>query len=680
MKKTYSQSRPITWNRFTGKGYCAFASLHRQVCIGVLSVATLSVAAQKEANTNDVVSAQETLLTSMDDQEMEEVTVSGTMAPLTQLQQARMVSVLTRADIEQSGAQSVNDLLKLASGVDVRQRGGFGIQTDISIDGGIFDQITLLLNGVNISNPQTGHLSADFLVSISDIERIEVLGGAASRVYGGTSFSGAINIVTRRGRENNLEVGAEGGMHGTMQADARLEIIRGRFGNRISGGGGRSDGGTENSDWKKGQVFYQGDWQNDQLKLDWQFGFSGKSYGASTFYSASYPNQYERNEHYLLSVSGETKGRFHFTPCIYWQRNYDNFELKRGERFGENFHRSEAYGVKLGGYINWKLGRTAVGADVRHEGIVSTNLGRDLDSSRYIAVAGEDAIFYTRQDQRTTISYQLEHNVLLNHWTISMGLMGCTTPAFEARHRFYPGVDISYRPADGWKIFASYNNGYRLPSFTELYYKSATHQGNQNLKVEENHSLQIGAQWSRQGFRASVRGFFHRGSDVIDWVMYGPSDTYHSTAFKLDNIGVQVASRIDFPELMKKNTWIRTFDFGYTYIHQKRHDEYPIYKSNYALEYLRHKFVASLNHHIFSRLSASWSLRWQDRMGIYIRQGETVPYEPFVTLDGKLQWTEEKYDIYVKCSNLTNHQYFDLGNVPQPGAWVMAGARYRFKW
>lgn len=680
MKETFNQSQSITWNRFSGKGYSAFASLHRQVCIGVLSVATLSVAAQKDSNVQDEAKAQMTTQVAMDDNEMEEVTVSGTMAPLTQLQQARMVSVLTRADIQQSGAQSVNDLLKLASGVDVRQRGGFGIQTDISIDGGIFDQVTLLLNGVNISNPQTGHLSADFPVSICDIERIEVLEGAASRAYGGTSFGGAINIVTRRGKNSNLEVGAEGGMYGTIQADARVEIVKGRFGNRLSGGGGRSDGGTNNSDWKKGQVYYQGDWQNDQLKLDWQFGFSGKSYGANTFYSAAYPNQYERNERYLLSVQGETKGRFHFTPSIYWQRNYDNFELVRNERFGENFHRSEVYGAKLGGYFNWALGRTAVGAEMRHEGILSTNLGRDLDPNRYIAVTGEDNIFYTRQDQRTTFTYQLEHNVLLNQWTFSFGLMGCTTPAFEARHRFYPGIDIAYRPGAGWKLFASYNNGYRLPSFTELYYKSATHDGNKDLQVEENHSLQLGAQWQHKGINASLRGFYHRGSNVIDWVMYKADDTFHSTSFQLDNLGVQASCRLDFAALLNKNTWVRTFDAGYTYIHQKRHDEVVIYKSNYALEYLRHKLVANLQHRLFSRLSATWSLRYQDRMGSYISQGQPLAYEPFVTLDAKVQWTAPSYDIYVKCSNLTNRTYYDLGNVPQPGAWVLAGVRYRLKW
>ena len=294
--KQTRKPKAITWKQFANKGYCAFASLRREVRIGVLSVATLGVAAQAEAMTSTLRMLNPETEEAKDEKEMSEVTVIGTMAPLTQLQSARIVSVLNRQDIEQAGVQSINDLFKLATGVDVRQRGGFGIQTDISIDGGIFDQITVLLNGVNISNPQTGHLTADFPVTVNDIERIEVLEGAASRVYGGQSFGGAINIVTRHDEGKAAEVGVQGGSFGTVEADARLGFSIQGINNRISGGGGRSDGGTENSDWKKGQFYYQGDFQNNQLSLDWQFGFSKKAYGANTFYSAAYPNQFERNE------------------------------------------------------------------------------------------------------------------------------------------------------------------------------------------------------------------------------------------------------------------------------------------------------------------------------------------------------------------------------------------------
>lgn len=693
-KQQKKNAQPITFHHYGRKGYSIFNSLKREVRIGVLTIATLGTASLQKAEAATPTLRANIEENADDEQSMAEVTVSGTMAPLTQLQSARIVSVVTRADIQRAGAQSVNDLMKLATGVDVRQRGGFGVQTDISIDGGIFDQITLLLNGVNISNPQTGHLAADFPVSISDIERIEVLEGAASRVYGGTAFGGAINIVTRKDPNNALEAGIESGSWGTVLGDGRIAWTKGNVATRVSGGGGRSDGGTTNSDWRKGQLYYQGSFDNQQLTLDWQFGFSKKQYGANTFYSAAYPDQFERNERYLMSVSAETKGKFHFTPSVYWNRTYDNFELIRATTTGENFHQADAYGLKLGGHFGWWGGRTAVGAELRQEGILSTSLGKDLDPNQYVMAHGgkADDVHYTRQDDRTNISFNLEHNILLNHWTISAGVMANMSTSVDHRFRFYPGVDIAYRPNTNWKVYLSYNKGLRLPSFTELYYKSATHEGNKGLRPEQSHSLQLGTTYTMPGLQGTLRGFYHRGNDMIDWVMYDATDTYHSTAFNLDNMGVQAEMRMNFSDLCHRSTWVENLTLGYTFIHQNRHDDVSIYKSNYALEYLRHKFVAGLSHRLFSHLSASWNLRWQDRMGSYliyendattgkpVSTGKLQAYHPYATLDLKLQWTAQRYEIYVKGTNITNHRYYDLGNIPQPGICVLAGARFRLNW
>ena len=688
----------ITWRQFAHKGYSAFASLHRQIRIGVLSIATLTVAAAAQVQgatitgclpfRGDIEGASSS--GELDgDHALAELTVSGTMAPLSQLQAARIVCVLTRQEIEQAAAQSVNDLLKLVTGVDVRQRGGFGIQTDISIDGGTFDQVTLLLNGIDIGNPQTGHLSADFPVSICDIERIEVLEGAASRVYGGQSFGGAINIVTRHDREQSIELAGRGGSFGTAEGEARLSLALKHFSNRISGGGGRSDGGTLNSGWQKGQLYYQGDYEDDALHLDWQFGFSKKSYGANTFYSANYPDQYERNQRLMTSISAETKHRFHFTPQVFWNRSWDNFELIHDSSFGENFHRTDVYGLKAGGHFNWKLGKTSASAYLRHENILSSNIGTNAPPKGGRGV-------YLFSDDRTTLSFSLEHNILLQHWTVSAGLMASMTSSIDHRFRFYPGIDIAYRPSSNWKVLFSYNKGFRLPTFTELYYKSPTHEGNRDLKPEHNHSFSIGAEYGMMSkynsssqssgvggtlFTLRSSFFYHRGTQMIDWVMYAPDDIYHTAAFNLDNVGVQVQGKIFLSEFFRCDTWVRSFSAGYTFIHQNKHDADGVVKSNVAMEYLRHKFVANLSHRIVGHLSMSWDFRWQDRVGSYLSGGELIPYHPYAMLDAKILWSNpfsHISELYLQATNITNHHYYDLGSVPQPGIWVMAGAKFNF--
>ncbi len=670
------RARAITWHQYNRKAYSAFASLGKQIRIGVLAVATLGTVAPVRAE-EAVKGVQEP---SGDEKELDEVTVSGAMAPLTELQSARIVGVISRTEIEQAGAQSVNDLFKLATGVDVRQRGGFGVQTDISIDGGTYEQVTILLNGVNISNPHTGHLAADFPVTIQDIERIEILEGAASRVYGGQAFGGAINIVTRRDTDNTLDVGAEAGSHGTFQADGRVAWTLGRVSNRISGGGGRSDGGTLNDAWSKGQLYWQGDLTTDDVDVDWQMGFSRKEYGANTFYSGSSNDQWEQNERYLISVGAETKGRVHFKPSAYWNRTYDNYEWHKGTP--NNSHQADVYGAKVGAWLNWWAGKTAMAAEVRNEGILSSSLGNDMEEKDYVTAHGADNQ-YTKKANRTNVSFNLEHNILLNHWTISAGLLANMNTAVDHKFRFYPGVDIAWRPNMWWKVYLSYNKGFRLPSYTDLYYSSPDITGNDQLKPEINRSLSLGVKFQKHGFNATLRGFYNRGHNMIDYVKTEYGGSARADNFDLDNLGVQVEAGLHFPTLVGKAIYLQDLKLGYTYMHQNRDGDYEIFTSLYADDYLRHKLTASLTHKIYDRLSATWAVRYQKRMGSYqVYEGLTATdqlthYKPYATLDLKLQWTARTYQIYVEGTNLTNRKYQDLGNIPQPGTWIMAGARWQ---
>ena len=164
---------------------------------------------------------------------------------------------------------------------------------------------------------------------------------------------------------------------------------------------------------------------------------------------------------------------------------------------------------------------------------------------------------------------------------------------------------------------------------------------------------------------------------MIDWVMYSPDDIFHTASFDLDNVGVHVQGKLLPSELLGRDVWVRSISLGYTFIHQEKHDAEGVVKSNVAMEYLRHKVVANLSHRIVSRLSMSWDFRWQERVGNYLSGGELHPYRPYAILDAKLHWDAPRYQVFVQATNLTNRRYYDLGSVPQPGIWVMAGARVK---
>ena len=682
---TFNKRNAIVFKHFNHKGYSLFSALGKVVLIGVLAVPTLAhakaggMAAVNEHNDADSLSFGE--------QRIDEVQVTGSRAPLTAQQSAKIVEVISRDDIRRAEAQTVNDILKLATGVDVRQRGGFGVQTDISINGGTFDQITLLLNGVPLTSPQTGHNAADFPVSLDDIDHIEVIEGAASRIFGSAAFSGAINIVTVNAatamtadKEWTGWFRGEGGSFGSFGVNAGVGYNDRRqnsaFDSFLSGGYTQSDGGTDNSDFKKRRGYYRGSYTSYYIDVNWQAGISSQDYGANTFYSARFPNQYEWTRRYIGSVSADIRplSKLTITPMAYAHRDIDHYQLIKdsvGAKNGENYHRMDVYGTSLNVNLDWLLGKTSIGADIRKEHILSTAYGDDLGEDDWKKIHGSDR-YYTKEGNRTNTSLYLEHNILLGGLTISAGIMANKNTGLDHDFHFYPGVDISYRPDSHWKLYASWNKGMRLPTFTDMYANNSAQKGDVNLKPERNTSYKIGSRYRTLGFEVMVSAFYNHGTNMIDWVYETEaSKQYHALNIsKLNNEGFNIDATINFSELLgaplqQSETPVK-LKLGYAYIHQHSEMTQAIYRSLYALEYLRHKFVASLSHPIISHLSATWSLRWQQRMN---------GYHPYAKLDGVLQWSEPHYQLYVKADNITGHRYYDIGGVKQPGLWIMAGAK-----
>ena len=674
----------MRFRRYSNRSYAVFSTLKSPVSIGVMTVAMLAsapvtgVSAQTAENNN----AGEKLY------ELEEVEVTGSRVPLTVSQAARIVTVLDREAIAAAPVQSINDLLKYAAGVDVRQRGDMGVQTDISIRGGTFDQITILLNGINICDPQTGHNAADFPVELSEIERIEVLEGPAGRVYGTSSLVGAINIVTRTAKDSGAEVFADGGSYGYFKGGAIVSHVKNGLSNQVSGSYSRSDGfsrskaGNLNADFKYARLFYQGRYENDQVYVRWHVGFTNKDYGANTFYSTLSDEQFEHVRKYYTAVQAETKGDvYHFKPSVYWNRSDDRFEFYRGmpEKSPFNYHQTDVYGVNLNNYIQTFLGKTAFGAEFRNEGVRSTSLGEPLNSP--VKVPGADADF-TLGLNRTNLSFHLEHNIVLRRFTLSAGVIAVKNTGNEMKYRFYPGVDASYQFARDWKVYASYNTSLRMPTFTELYYSVGGHKADKYLKPEEMQAVEVGVKYLRPGIRGTLSLYRYHGTDMIDWIKdisQGDDAPWQSVNHAVINtMGAEASVFVDIRELMQRDAFVRSVNVSYSYIDQDK-ETTPNLQSKYALEYLRHKFVAQANFRIWKLLEMNVSYRWQDRMGNYQKGNSMVPYEPYSLVDARLSWNAPQYKIYLEGNNLLNKTYYDHGNIPQPGIWVRAGASYRFK-
>ena len=682
MKKIrFNEREVLVFRQFSRKNYALFSCVGKVVLIGTLSVMTLTYAKADGMSTHtdvpDTVSLSGTKTVVLD-----ELKVTSSRAPLTLLQSAKIVAVITRDDIHRAAVTTVNDVLKLATGVDVRQRGGFGVQTDISINGGTFDQITILLNGICVSNPQTGHNAADFPVGLNDIERIEVLEGANAAVFGSNAFSGAINIVTRNPIDNNcktlLKANLEGGSYGTVGAGLGIESLYKGTARHASAGFSRSDGGIEHSDFQKGRLFYATRWHTTNTDIHLQLGANVQSFGASTFYSSKFNNQFEHNEHVVASLSATVKDVLRgldIKPVLYFNHFSDHYQLIRGQEGadnGENYHRLNIVGASISLNYSWAMGETAIGADVTQERILSTAYGRLLPENKWRDIENSDRK-YDHKGGRTNNSFFAEHNVLLDRWTFSAGLLLNRNTGLDGDYRLYPGIDVAFRPTNRWKIFASWNKALRMPTYTDLYISNKVQQGDTNLRPEKNDTYKTGARFSNQRLTATLSAFYSHGTDMIDWVyMSADATKYHAMNIgRLNNMGASVDMTIHFSSKLKAQS--SKLKIGYAYIHQNYHTPSPsggtmggfIYKSLYALEYLRHKVTATLDMRLWRQLTATTTLRWQQRMN---------GYHPYFKLDAKVQWNASSYTLYLQADNLTNHRYYDLAGVPQPGLWLMAGA------
>ena len=678
-KPAINLKRPVlVFRQFGNKGYSLFACLGREVVCSVLSVATLTYASAESVSTDPVVTDSAAMMTASE-RMLDEVCVTGSRAPLTKSQAARMVTVLDRADIAQAPVQSVNDLLKYAVGVDVRQRGPIGAQTDISIRGGTSDQIILLLNGINICDPQTGHNAMDLPVDLSEIVRIEVLEGPAGRIYGTSSLVGAINIVTQeREKGDAVTLHGEGGSFGYVNVGGRGKLHSGSFMNTLSANYSRSDGysrskaGSLNTDFSGSKAFYQGQYDDEAFRLHWHLGIADKGWGSSTFYASpkwQADDQYEHTTKLYSAIQAETEqGLFHLSGNIYWNQNRDRYEGYRGqpEKMKYNYNRTDVYGVSLSNYFDWAAGRTAFGAELRNEDLVSGNLGEPLSQTHHIRGTDRD---YTLGVNRTNISGYLEHNLLLHHFTISAGLVAVKNTWSNMNMTLYPGIDISYRPHPAWKIHASYNTSLRMPSFTEMYYKLQGYSANPHLKPEEMRALEIGITYLSPLFTFHSTLWHHHGTDMIDWIMdtsKGQDAVWQSVNHtKINSIGLEAGAQLSMDK------WQLSID--YSYISQDKKLEMNIV-SQYALEYLRHKLVAHARIQLLKPLSLSLNFRWQDRVGTYTDfDGIVCDYKPYALFDSRLTWQQPKWKVYLEANNLFDTRYHDYGLVEQPGRWLIAG-------
>ncbi len=683
MLQTKSSPNPICFRRWTRKNYAVFSSMGKQIKIGVLgltlSLVTMSIEQVAAQEHTVQVTAREGESNAVP---LDEVMVSAAKTLATS-EPARVVSTISRREIAQLPVQDLPQLLEYVAGVDLRQRGANNVQADISIRGGSYDQALILLNGVNITDPQTGHYSLDLPVDLQSIDRIEILQGPGSRTMGPNAFSGAINIVTGSSEKSSAQASVSGGSYGYFapSAGATFAKVKPLSALQIFGAASysRSDGYIDNTDFCQSSYFAQARYTGNRFgSINAQAGYQQKAYGANGFYSLTYPNQFDATRTLLTSVDYQKSfGMVELHLTSYFRRHYDKFELFRSNPpawyTGHNYHRTDVSGSSAHVSLHSILGTTHVGYELRNESIYSNVLGDPM--SEPIQVKGEaDSTYYTHSKSRFGVNWFVEQAYFHKKFSASIGAQGSYSNDFG--HYTCFNADFTLPITQRLQLSASVGQTLRLPTFTDLYYRSATHLSNPYLKPEQATTYELGVKYLHSVFRAQTSVFYRQGKNIIDWVRTSDTSRWQSqNHISLNTLGVDFSASYTPQNSVQR--FVKSLQLSYAYLHMDK-DSRGMYNSN-ALDYLRHKLTLTGIHPLPLNLGFSWSVIHEQRAGQYsdFTSKEMQDFTPVTLVDAKLSWGYRWVTLYVEASNLFNVQYFDYANLLQPGKWIKSGIKVK---
>ena len=709
MFKNLLKQQGIRFRRFSHKAYAAFCSVHREVTIGRVAAymtdlemlksgksiavsALLLFAGVASAEADEGVPKDSVPLNSQQ-LSLQEVLVVSHKAEV-HSESYRLITQVSHAEIEALPIQTVADILQYLPGIDVRTRGANGAQADISMRGGTFDQVLVLLNGVPLSDFHTGHYALNIPVSAELIERVEVLQGTSANLHG--AFSGAINIVTKQAvsrQPSEVRLKLTAGMNGLVNPEvaATLAIpdksssLEGRSEGviNLSAEYSRADGyyapsptekeatACKNSDFKLANVYFQTRWRG----LDVQAGAQWKDAGLGMGYGFGSQDQFDATRTAFASAKYAHRwGAWRLDAQASYRANYDRYEWHRGQRLYGNFHFAQTASAALAAHYASRIGTTSFGVGVRNENMHSTNLGDTINPNGQVPnvadfpLADVRVLDLVKGGNRFHANYYAEQTFYYAGLAASIGINGTYNTQFG--HHLGGGANIGYTFEKAGTLYANANRSLRMPTFTDLYYNAGNQLGNRNLKPEEAWLLSVGYKYTPDFGKAgklslSADWYYRWGKNIIDWV-YVPTDTkrpYHAENQQQVN-----ATGVELSLAYSWNEWLRciSVDYAYTYLDLDLKESGSRY-----LDYLSHKLSIHLEHGIYKGLGASWTVRFQKREGQYNNaEGAVADYQPVWLLDGSIFWQNKYLRVSADCTNMTNTRYYDYGGILQPGAWA----------
>jgi iron complex outermembrane receptor protein len=562
----------------------------------------------------------------------QDVVVTAAATPVELGTVTRALTVITREEIARLPVHSLADVLRVTGLVDVRARGERGVQTDFAIRGAHFGQMLVLVDGVRINDAQSGHHNGDIPVPLDAVERIEVLHGAGSSLFGADAFGGTINVITRRDAAPASAV-LQTGSFGLVAARGQIGVERGDVDHVLAATADRSAGFMVERGFVTTGVSSQTRFADRGGLL---VSYLWKDFGANGFYGNSPSHEWTNQT--LVSADGHlgTWSGWQLGSVASYRTHGDHFlwDVHR-PGFAENRHRTHAVlGAMRASHAVGTRGSVATGVEGGADWIRSTNLGDH--ATQRVSAFGE-------WRHALAVNAQLDASMRVDRYS-------------EFGTAWSPAVGIGWWPTAALRLRASTGRAFRVPTFTERYYSDPAHLARPEVGAETAWAAETGADLVLPtGWLLAATVFGRMDADVIDWLRPTMADRWRTYNIRdVDTHGVEVTAR----KVLADGWFVQA---GYTGLDVRAAAVTQL--SKYLLDYAPHSVG------IAASLALPASVQLAPRLE-YRRRRRSTGQDDYTVIDLRVSRPFARYELRLEGTNLGDAEYQEILGVAMPGRAV----------
>lgn len=621
------------------------------------------------------------------------VEVTSTQIPLRIQETGRNISVISAEVIREMPAVSIDEILQFVPGVEVQSRGGFGVQANILMRGSTFTQVLILVDGMRINDPLTGHFNGYIPVAKDEIERIEVLRGPAAAMYGPDAMGGLINVVTKTfagttpegvGGTADIGIGSNRHINGAASVSGRND----RFSWNVSGMINNADGeripGQINADGAALEPFrtffemhtvgaslaYK---IKDNLRIKFRTSYDFRDFNARYFYTNLASDKAVETVSQSFSVMHleQVTAKRRSDLQVSYRYSTDDYT------FSPDFPSTNSHVMQFTNVITnhlWEIDDQLMlkgGVQVTHRQIASNDRGNHDD---WHTGAYAMALYRPAENLHITGSMRADYDE-------NYGL------------EYLPQLNLSFEYSDAVSFRGAAGRSIRAADYTERFVSNnlanltpGRSLGNPDLLAEVSWSQEIGADIRlRPGLTVKATGFLRQGDRLIDYVLtpaavignVGDLDPEGEYFFAQNITDVRAnGAELELVYTKRINERRRmTLSGGYTFVNTYNRDGVvSVYIANHA----RHLATASA-----MVTEGRWSLNIS---GLYkardarAAEGINATLDPdYMLWNGNVGFRiSENFSLSGQVMNIFDTDYQNILGAPMPGRWMIGSVQVRF--